>query len=126
MTAHDVAFLEKYCRRARTGAWVLLGAWVLIVSFAGDRHRTLEDLLAFAVGVDVLLWCVVDARLHEKYFEHAFAIPFLLTWPVTLAVYLVWTRGGRPGLYSYAAAVLLGAAVAFVGAVLGACLRAVH
>jgi hypothetical protein len=122
VTAQDVAFLEKYCSRARVGAGVLLGAWVVAVAFGGGRHELLGNLLGFAVGVDVLLWCVLDAPLHEKYFEHAFAVPFLLTWPVALAVYLVWTRGGRRGLTSYAGALLLGVGVVLVAAVLATCL----
>jgi hypothetical protein len=124
MTAQEVAFLEKYCRRAHVGAGVLLGVWMIVVTLGGGHHRLLDNLLFFAVGVDILLWCLLDARLYEKCFEHAFVIPFLLTWPVTLAVYLMWTRGGRLGLYSYAAALALGVGVMFVGGLLGACLTA--
>ena len=124
MTVQDVAFLEKYCHRAHVGAAVLLGASMLATALGGAHHRLLTDLLLFAAGVDVLLWCLLDAPLYEKYFEHAFVLPFLVTWPVSLAVYLVWTRGLRRGLHAYAAALALGVGVGFVAAVLGACLTA--
>jgi len=90
--ADNVDVLQRYRARAVFVAYVLLVLWVFA---AGGAHGVVASLWQLALGGVVLYGCVLDARLHDKHFEHAFALPLLVTWPVSLAVYLVWTRGSR-------------------------------
>ncbi len=113
-------WLETYRQRALVGAYVLLFPWVFAVT---THHRGIDILLEIALGVDVLFWCLLDARIRDKPFQHAFVLPFLATWPISLAVYLGWTRGGQ-GLVSYAKAVVIGLGVVVAGIILGSCLSA--
>jgi hypothetical protein len=109
--------LSRYRQRASVGVYVLLVPWVFA---ATTHHRAIDLLLEIALGVNVLIWCLLDARIHDKSFQHAFVLPFLATWPVSLAVHLVWTRGAR-GLVSYAMALVVAAVVLLLAAVLGSC-----
>jgi len=114
----DLKFLGWYRRRALVALFVLLVPWVLAVA---THHRAIDVLLEIALGVDALIWCLLDARIHDKSFQHAFVLPFLATWPVSVAFHLVWTRGGR-GLVSYAKALAVAMGVIVVAAILGSCL----
>lgn len=93
--AHDGGqrvLLNRYRQRAFAGVYVPLVPCV----FAATKHLRLVDvLLELALGVNVLIWCLIDARIHGKVFQHAFVLPFLATWPISVAFHLVWTRGPR-------------------------------
>jgi hypothetical protein len=98
---------------ARTVGALVLYRRVAVVAFCAAtaftfievaRHHADHQLLAELVATFALLfWCTLDARLHDKTFHHGWALPFTATWPVSLAVHLVWTRGWRRGLKTYAA-----------------------
>jgi hypothetical protein len=58
-----------------------------------------------ALGWSFVTFCVFDARVHGRHFEHGFVIPMLATYPVAIVVHLVWTRGVHKGLIVYTVAV---------------------
>jgi hypothetical protein len=91
----------------------MVGQWALA---ATTRHAGIEVLNQAALFVTLLFWCMLDARIHDKPFQHGIVTPFAATWPISVAFYLVWTRGWRAGLSSYAKAV--GLALTIVLAVL--------
>lgn len=76
-----------------------------------------QALAALGFASAVTLWCSLDAYLHGKLFLRSFGWALMFTWPIGVAVHLVWTRGAR-GLLTYALAgvACIGAAVAGAGA----------
>ena len=86
-----------------------LGA-VVFAAFMGGLcagHSVAARVLAaLTFASATTLWCSLDARMHGKSFLHSFGWQLMWTWPVGMAVYLVWTRRWR-GLLTY---LLLGAA----------------
>ena len=105
--ARTVGELALY-RRVAVVAFCAATAAALIeeVSHHHAGHQALAELVAMFA---LLLWCTLDARIHDKTFHHGWALPFAATWPVSLAVHLVWTRGWRRGSKTYGA--LLGMAI---------------
>jgi hypothetical protein len=100
MYARTVRELALY-RRAAVVAFCTATADALIeVSRHHAGHQALAELLAIFA---LLFWGTLDARMRDKTFHHGWALPFAATWPVSLAMYLVWTRGWRRGLKSYGA-----------------------
>jgi hypothetical protein len=80
--------------------------------------RTLADL-GFLNAL--LFWWAIDARIRGKACHHGLALAFPAAMPVSLVAYLVWSRGPRGGLISFAKAmsllvVVAGAALAIASA----------
>jgi hypothetical protein len=69
--------------------------------------------VAITIPSSLILWCGMDARLHGKIFLRGFVIPMMVTWPVGVAVHLIWTRGAK-GILTYALFAV--AAIAAAGA----------
>jgi hypothetical protein len=102
----QMQWLVSNCRVA---FWAIYG--MLGIAFLSGMHRTRLELLTL-VGVVAasLFWCTLDAWICRKEFFHGLALPFFFAFPVSVAFYLVWTRGWR-GLLSYAKAIALALAV---------------
>jgi hypothetical protein len=117
MYARPVGELARYRRIALGVFCAAMGIACLEVY----RHHKLHDVLAEVLAVFALLfWCTLDARIHGKTFHHGWALPFLATWPVTMAFYLVWTRGWRRGSKLYGAAIGVALVVTVILGVTGA------
>jgi hypothetical protein len=87
---------------------VALVAVYVAIAFASVESR-LGQLSALGVVGALLFWVSLDARIQEKSFPHGAAVPFAVSWPIAIAVWLVWTRRlAGLGLY------LLGVLVALV------------
>jgi hypothetical protein len=91
--APGTPWLIAYRRVALCGVVAAMSLYVL-ASFE------LRALAALGVVAALLFWCGLDARVHGKPFPYGIAVPLAVTWPVGIAVYLVWTRGAR-GLFTY-------------------------
>jgi hypothetical protein len=102
----DVAWLVNYRRGALCAVYVTI--WL---SAFPTPHVAIHVMNTLGFGCALLFWCALDARIRGKPFQHGLGLPLLMTWPVSMAAYLVWTRGWR-GLISYALATLLAFAVA--------------
>jgi hypothetical protein len=100
-----MAWLVPYRQVALCGVYGMIGVYVLT---SGDPR--LDLLKPFALIAALLSWCTFDAAIHEKELPHGLVLVSLATFPVTLAVYLIWTRGRRR-LLSYAKATALALAV---------------
>jgi hypothetical protein len=106
----DIGWLIAYRRIALAAVYVA----IVLAAMTSQHARYLTSL---GVVAALLFWISLDARIREKHFPHAAALPLAFTWPVGIAVYLVWTRGpGGLALYALAAlvALLLGGAAALV------------
>src|SRR3974390_67256 len=87
----DLQWLVSYRRGALIVVYAVMGPWAL----ARMEHRGSEALIWIALVAALLLWCTLDAPLHGREFHHGLAFPFLMTWPISVAYYLYWTRGRR-------------------------------
>ena len=111
--------------KCRNSAFVAICLVLVGVACAtGMTHRApqVQFFGSIALAWSIVTWCLFDARVHNRHFEHGFVIPMVATYPIAIAVYLVWTRGVHKGLIVYTVAVtafvLLGAIALFVGKVL--------
>jgi hypothetical protein len=100
-----VGVLVLYRRVAVVVLWAAMVAALLEFFRHHTGHQTLATLLAASA---LLFWCTLDARIHDKTFHHGWALPFTATWPASLAIYLVWTRGWRRGLTTILGMVIAG------------------
>jgi hypothetical protein len=106
--------LDDWVQRYRQSALVV----VLVAAFA--EGLLAESSLAARVVVPITfasaltLWCGLDAHVHGKLFLRSYAWALMFTWPVGVAVHLVWTRGTK-GLFTYALAGVTCIAAAVAG-----------
>lgn len=109
------AWMRPYRSLALWGAYATNAAFW----FGGVTGDTYIQAVAGISCVSALMfWCTLDAHVHGQEFVHGMWIPFMATLPVSLAFYLVWTRGNR-GLISYAKALGIGFAIFFGVGLLG-------
>jgi hypothetical protein len=104
----DVGWLPVYRRGALCAVYVAIGFVAL-----ARGHSGVTALAAVGLMAAVLFWCSLDAAIHGKSFPHGLAIPLTATLPVSLAIYLVWTRGWV-GLLSFVKAIALAVAAVLV------------
>jgi hypothetical protein len=93
--------LERYRRIA---LWAVYGA----IGFVGIAERRgasgISTLAQLGFLNALLFWWAIDARICGKNCQHGWALVFPATMPVSLVAYLVWSRGARAGLASFAKA----------------------
>jgi hypothetical protein len=90
----------------RRFAFVMIWASTDLAVVEASRHHGIHEAMAVLLTVSALLsWSSIDARISGQTFHHGWAVPFLMTWPVSVGIHLVWTRGWRRGLKIYGAAV---------------------
>jgi hypothetical protein len=90
----DTRWLVVYRRGA---LWAVFAAiWLA----AMPTHSTAVGALGkLGFMAAFLFWCSLDAAFHEKELPHGLALPMVAVLPVSLAIYLCWTRGWA-GLFS--------------------------
>jgi len=97
--------------------------FALSLALAGSfLHGVLREIDAvldiptfLLVASAVVLFCQLDALLHGKIYQRAFAWLLMFTWPLGVAVHLYWTRRWR-GLLLYVAFGFVQSAAVAVGA----------
>ena len=80
------------------GSTLAFAAFGLLVVISGVRAALLEPtladlLLSLTLAVGLATWCTVDARRHGTPMPGAVPLVMVLTWPVAVPVYLLWSRG---------------------------------
>ena len=86
----------------------------LLIVLAGVRAAICDEsrvdlLLKFVVACGMAMACVADSRRIRRPMAEATPIAIVVTWPIAVPIYLVWSRGWRRGLL--AAAAFLGSVV---------------
>jgi hypothetical protein len=90
----DIGWLYTYRR-------VALCALAAAIALSVLAPGLLAWPAALGMSASLLFWCALDARVHEKPFPGGIAMALAMTWPIGIAVYLVWTRGLWAGLVLY-------------------------
>ena len=100
----------------------------LLIALASARNAMavrgpVDFLLNFVVGFGVVWVCMADARLLGKPLPILIPLAMFVIWPLSVPVYLVWSRGWRRGLvrsvaYLIALSLLFGVPYAIAGYVL--------
>jgi hypothetical protein len=80
----------------------------------------IDLLLKVAITCGVVWVCMADARLLGKPLPTFIPLAMIFTWPLSIPVYLIWSRGWRRGLvrsvaYLIALVLLLGVPHAIAG-----------
>jgi hypothetical protein len=108
--------LDDWVRSYRLRALALVLATAFAEGFATSLSTPVHALVVMTLASSITLWCGLDAQVHGKLFLRSFAWLMMFTWPVGVAVHLVWTRGAK-GMLTY---LLLGVAcIAAAGVGLG-------
>ncbi|MBN1765239.1 MAG: hypothetical protein JW860_08285 [Sedimentisphaerales bacterium] len=58
----------------------------------GDEFTLTDVLLHMTIQFSVVMACMIDARLIGKRLYHIVPFVMLFTWPITVPIYLIWTR----------------------------------
>ena len=58
----------------------------------GDVETGIDLLLGMAIAFSVVIACIVDARLLGQKMHNLVGFVMLFTWPVSVPIYLIWTR----------------------------------
>lgn len=77
--------------RKRVAALVL--ALAFVQGLVGYRDGGARIVSIFGFASALVLWCVLDSRMHGKLFLRSYGWLMMFTWPVGMLAYLVWTRG---------------------------------
>lgn len=112
---HDA---EQWVRTYRWFALVVVVVAAFTEGFLEQSSSPARVLVAIALASALTLWCGLDGRVHGKILLRASAWALMFTWPIGVAVHLVWTRGAR-GIVTYVLGVLVCLAAALVGMLVG-------
>jgi hypothetical protein len=112
---------ESWIRRYRRFAMGVIYATVLLAALT-NRHGDSSRILTALVGASAItLACMLDARIHGRFFLRSYAFALFVTWPVGTLVHLIWTRGAR-GVAVYFMLVAAFVGVWIIGLAIGAVL----
>jgi hypothetical protein len=120
IVAPDARWVRDYRNYALGTAFVA----TFFAGLARALQRTeLELLVAVTLASALVLYVMLDAKLHGKVFERGFMWVFWFTWPLAIFVHFFWTRRFR-GLLVALGWGTLALVTALLGAGLGALIKA--
>jgi hypothetical protein len=93
----DTEWIAEYRNYALAAAFI--AAFFEGLGHAWERGE-IQVLVALTLASAISLYATLDAKLHGKQYERAFAWFMMFTWPVALLAHFVWTRRGR-GVFVY-------------------------
>ncbi len=73
--------------------YVLAALWGVRLAFVVDRR--IDLLFSVAMAICATLFCIADARVQGKPLLHSYYWLIVITWPVAVPLYLVFTREFR-------------------------------
>jgi roadblock/LC7 domain-containing protein len=64
-----------------------------------QRADELKSIFAaLAMATAATMWCIVDASSRGSYYRHSYRWITMITWPIAVPVYLIYSRGARGAL----------------------------
>ncbi|HWB21094.1 MAG TPA: hypothetical protein VG711_12385 [Phycisphaerales bacterium] len=102
--------------------YMLLAMWT--ARYDVFLQRALVDVMLWvSIAFSAALACIADSKVRSRPMVHSAKLGLLVYWPVTVPVYLVWSRGWRGlvwiGVHLLAVMVVFAAAGVVLGSVLG-------
>jgi hypothetical protein len=89
-------------RHKRTAIGIAILALFVIYSarraLFGDLLPT-DAMLGIALQILMVMFCVADSHVIQTRLAHVFRWIIFFTWPVSVPIYFVWTRGLKGLLY---------------------------
>ena len=73
--------------------YVATVAWGIVQVFS--QHGGIQYIISLIFGLTATLWTVSDARQRGRPILHIVQFFILVSWPIAVPIYLIWSRGKR-------------------------------
>ena len=86
---------------------------LLLFAFYSARSAVFSDLmpadylLGFVMQILMVMFCVADSHVVQKRFIHSCRWIMFFSWPVSVPIYFLWTRGLKGFLYIAAFSIIV-------------------